>query len=1035
MKFHNKFRDYISGQFSGHKDSFEKSQENIITSLKNGYSLHDSIKKFDYDESKIRRWYNEGSKGDSGYYDFYKACDTFVADEIKNHDFQVIYNKLKDAKSFSNAIGEGYFNSDTYNSPELIKRWIISGKNGHPEFKELYSFVRQFAFQDLLDLDIDFIISTVNSGAPNLDFLNSDDMYCRKDDFCRWYRSIDHNDKNYIKLNSSCGEFFKRVSKDYFLYKLDKGSLLGDSFQTDFHNFIDFINWYNGGFRGDSEDVLFYKNARSKLVEIYNFDEHNNAIFDKLKPNMPFDDALGNISRVSVNQWIELGKYGLEPFHSFYNEYLKHNAQFNIIHYLEQGYEFDNQIPNLDFDFEVVQSWFDEKGDFYKCCINTFIQYTGFKDAKSFLYGLNPDVSLNDAIDNSKIPRKNIERWMEYGKKGYEPFSKFNGALIKSFLIKAINNNLSFDHAFNLFDAYYSFEEFKHEYNNDEKFRNKLSELLIKNTNFDKAEMFLNDFNFEISMDENLANSNIDNEELNQWFDLSNHSIQPFTDFHDEFNKLFVQNNIVLAIKEGSSFERAFNVDSDIFSDEEIRSWYDSGEGKFYETCYKLTENETQYVIISYLSQGLTFDDAINQPNIIHNQEDIKLWFIKGENGDENYADFYNNVGNTIMISQLKQGLYLNQAISAGNGLIDLDYVKNRYKHDHLFYDEINELLVKNTSYGNFKDILNYLDYPLPPNVIEWIYLAANDFDPFKVFYEEYKKLIYNIQDVVINSLDNNMSIEEIMQLKEVNCSVNVLKSWYDKGANEDSSFRKFHNSIKSYLDNLIEIKQSRNNDSPDFKDKNKIEATLKVVIDNMYNGMSFEEAINIYYLYYDSEAIEKFYYEGFITNNFTELSNEIYKFIKNNNSRIKIKSSVFLRMKEGFRFKDLANHRDFKHHFNNIQRWYAQGLNGNKEHNVFASIVKDYDESIKRWRKSKDKKIQEDVKETKLVFGKHTGDKQSNSNKEELKENKSSNLEFKKFKDTENNLIKQSSDEEKKKLHKDSEIKELEEERNKIKN
>lgn len=976
MKLRNKFRDYVSGQISGHTDNFETSQNNIITLLRQGYSLFDSIKNFGYDETKIKRWYNEGSRGVPDYYNFYMVCDSFVSEEIKNHDMKMIYNKLKEGKSFLNAIGDGNFKVDTYNSSEIIKEWVILGKNGEKDFKEFYDVIKKYAFPDLLDLDIEVIIDNVNRNANNSSFLNSDALYSRRGDFGRWYKNANRSDERYIKLNRYCGDFFKRNSKDQFLYKLNKGFILGESFETDFHRFQDFLRWYIAGSKGDTADVLFYKNVRSLLIRNNNFNEHNH-IFDDLKPDVPFEKILDNISKTYVDEWLRLGQYGLEPFYSFYNDYLKHDTQFKVISALKEGYEFNEKIPNLNHDFETVISWFDEKGDFYNICINIFISSTEFKQAKAFLNTLTPGTSLNKAIGNANISSKNIEKWMEFGKEGYEPFSKFYTGLLKTVILKGLTRRLSFEETFNLLDSYYSMDEFRNAYDNDVKFQNKFSQLLVKNTNFDKAKPFLEGFNLENTLDENLYDYEISYNELNQWISLANSSFKPFDQFLEVYNKYLTQNKVILDIKQGATFEQAINISNPIFHDQEIRSWYDSGEGNFYEICYKLTEKESQKLVISYLKQGLTFDSAINQENLLHKSKDIHSWFLKGKNGDERYLEFYDDVEKTILIGQLKKGLYLNNAIAASSGLIGLDHIKQKYREDQEFYDEVNELLIANTFFNKNGEVLNYLDAPFPYYVVEWLNLAENGFDPFVVFYRKYKNLIENIQKVVIDSLNEGKSFEEIMQLKEVNCSINVLKTWYEEGSNGNSDFKEFYEVVDNYKKKLNAIKNSEKSNALDVVDKNKVIATQKFIIDDIVKGLNFEDIINQDYLYFTPETIEKWYFEGLISKKFANFSNIIYNHIKNTKSPILIKSFILLKMKNGVRFREISNLQGFKSQFSTIEQWYNEGLKGKKEHKVFANIVKEYDEKIQEWRIIQEKKRLEAEKKRLELIKKQKADEE----------------------------------------------------------
>ncbi len=956
MKLRNKFRDYVSGQLAGHTDNFETSQKNIITSLRQGYSLFDSIEKFSYDESKIRRWYNEGSKGVSDYYNFYRVCDSFAAEEIKNYDMNMICSKIKRGKSFLSAIGDANFKSDNYNSSDIIKHWVILGKNGDREFKEFYEIIRKYAFPDLLDLDIDVIISNVTNDKNNFAFLNSDILYCRCEDLGRWYKSADHSDDKYIKLNKYCEDFFKRYSKGQFLHKLSKGFIVGESFETDFHRFQDFLRWYIDGSKEDGADALFYKKARSILVRNNKFNEHK-SIFADLKPDVPFEDVLGNISKTYVEEWLMLGQYGLEPFYSFYKDCLKHDTQFRVISALKEGYEFNENIPDLHHDFETVKSWFDEKGDFYNICIYLFIYSTEFDQVKSFLNNLTPGIHLNEAIGNSSISSKNIEKWIELGREGYDPFYKFYRGLLKIVLLKGLSRRLSFEEAFDLLDSYYDFDEFRSAYDNDLNFQNKFSKLLIKNTNFTKAKPFLEGFNLEKPLDENLHDYEISYDELNQWISLANNLFKPFDQFLEVYSKYLTQHKVILNIKQGSTFEQAISASNSIFHEQEIREWYDLGEGKFYESCYRLTEKESQKLVISYLNQGLSFDSAINQENLLHKKEDINSWVIKGKNGDEKYLEFYDDVGKTLLFSQLKQESYLDNAIAACSGLIGMDYVKRKYREDKEFHDELNEFLIANTSYYKYKEVLAYLDTPFPDYVIEWLKLAENGFDPFIVFYNRYKQITEDIQKTVIASLNEGKSIEEIIEFEDINCSVNVLKTWYDNGANNVSDFIEFYKTVSNYKNELNSIKQNRNSDSPDVADNNKVIATQKFIIGCMNKGLNFEDVINHDYLYFTPETIQRWYFEGLISKKFANFSNIIYDYIKNTNSPILVKSFILFKMKTGVRFREIGNLQGFSSHFAIIEKWYEKGIDGDSEHKVFADVVRKYDEKIQEWRILQEKK------------------------------------------------------------------------------
>lgn len=795
IKFYNTYKEIMPKD-----ESIAIKMKNIIDSLKSGESEEESIRKASANSRDVKKWYENGKKGEPEFIEFYENYKPIAKknkSDIRTKNKQ-INNDLINA--YINLINEGKTNKESIeklNIPDFkIKNWKMQGQLGNKDYQEFYnSYQKGVEREKLQKLEeskkedqklIKSYINLINEGKTNKEAFETLNIPRFKTK--NWKTQGQLGNKDYQEFYETYQKAVKideiKKSKQ-FITLINEGKTNEEAIKLIKMPDFKIKQWFNSGKNGDEDFVDFY-NAYMKQYETS--ENEVEKVIPKSNPKPAANKETNKNKKIceicgrTINE---------KSTNTICKRCLRKQHCANILQTLLQSIEpkvpFKKEdLKRLNFTSIQIQDsiWtlqefnliIKEKNNKYslvnKEILDNFIKESGVEIIET---GQNT-VKLTkkcevcgETLEISKFPVN------ENNPDGYEDTCKSCRKLITSArYLKELLNYITYDEEFSEDDLVKFVPD---PFLRQAKIWSLLdNDLIIKNsdnnkfklTNKKECEEFLNNYYQETSKQKPTT------EPLKT----------PKTPLISEKQK---QMEIVLnARKEGKSRKEAAKLAG--ISLYKITHWYKEGRDRFGEdNIYfynemkkieeKLKKELTRKIntILKALKKGDSLSQAIDEASTT--QEELNSWIKKGENGIRPYDSF------------LRQ---YTKYIKKSTDYHDENNIKARKK----FLKYIREGKTRKDASKQASIDLKLLD--------SWIIKGTKGQNPYKEFYNEYKKAREEarekpnskqdgIKKEFIKLLENGYTLGEASKQIENGQFAIDIKKWYVAGKKGVKSHIKFY--------------------------------------------------------------------------------------------------------------------------------------------------------------------------------------------------------------------------------------------------
>ena len=278
-------------------------------------------------------------------------------------------------------------------------------------------------------------------------------------------------------------------------------------------------------------------------------------------------------------------------------------------------------------------------------------------------------------------------------------------------------------------------------------------------------------------------------------------------------------------------------------------------------------ENKTMNLFLNSIKAGKSYEDALRIANIGNGK--VKSWYLKGKKGDEKYKDFYNtfkeimprnkdeSIKMNMIIDSMKTGKTGNESLKSAN--VTSSQLKEWIKKGESgeveyidFYEDYRILERKNkpksetknqnkeliNKYINLinegktnKEAFKILDIP-KFKVKNWKKQGQLGNKEYKEFYDTYLMAVnreeFNKINQFIDLINDGKSNEEA--IKTIKMPKFKIKQWFNKGKNGETDYIDFYNAyMKQYEKNKKDIIPTENPKPAINEIKNKSEKTCEI--------------------------------------------------------------------------------------------------------------------------------------------------------------------------------------------------------------
>lgn len=519
---------------------------------------------------------------------------------------------------------------------EIIVKWYCEGKCGKELYANFYNQLNKLAQEELILEDINTIMEVVRKS--NHFFREMDNLIVFNDlkEIKSWYLKGRNGDKDFKK--------FYNVIKQHAFNEI----IIHDE------NII--LNLLNDGL--DLESALNSSKILSTKEEFKNykygalepiFEKHSQkSVVDGLKKGKLFTDLIEseNIYNTSeeILNWYRQGREGNSQYRMFYEQALPFvvKQDYNkVSKAINNGFSIEKLItmPNL---ISSQKEMYDYSTDENNTYFETFIEQD---TQKAILNSCLEGKSFKEAINNNfiKYNSKDIEIWYKLGRGGDSKYEKFFNDISPYVLkddcktiLEDVKKGKSLNEAIETNDLLGQKKYIEQLYCEEEFISQEISDIVHETIE-------------TLILNTNFSSSNFDfnalDENVQQWVELGKLKIKPFNKFYDEYLIYKTQAAVIDSVENNELFDNAISQPGLSYNQNEILNWFFMGKKgekyiEFYKACEKYAIAETKHGIIEHLIMYRSFNQAIRQYNSWYDEDEIREWFNRGKSGGE-HAQFY----------------------------------------------------------------------------------------------------------------------------------------------------------------------------------------------------------------------------------------------------------------------------------------------------------------------------------------------------------------------------------------------------------
>lgn len=360
----------------------------FLRNIKRGYSKKDALEDRYYFE-KVKSWLNLGSKGIRPYNEFY---NNYIEQQTN-----YIYKEFKLTK-FLNNLKAGYSKNESLKRSKLsngdLEYLYSKGKaheDGYYNFYKEYNAVLKKIFNEEEAIKREKFIEEYSKGLSFDDSLKISNLpeeyviqcFSLKDETPYFKSFYSH----YLNAENE-GYYFRMISeKNKFFKLIQKGKTIDDACKTADLNPNKVKTWITSGKHNNNEFTEFYDNYLQASIKYFNLKkivDKRNIFLNFIRMGENNKDACkkSKLDIKFINKWFSFGEENIHPFTEFKQEY---------------------DIAIIDFFYS--KEFIEKQNIFLNCIENGETQTNASKNA-----GFNPYM---------------VSSWINKGKKGIEPYSKF----------------------------------------------------------------------------------------------------------------------------------------------------------------------------------------------------------------------------------------------------------------------------------------------------------------------------------------------------------------------------------------------------------------------------------------------------------------------------------------------------------------------------------------------------------------------------------------------------------------------------------
>ena len=775
------FEDYNSALIlNGYLEFLREKIDLFITYLNNAESIKNICKSLVLSFNDVELYLNLGYLGYEPYTVFYNEFEKSLKyEKKKKNDLDIFLKEVENGKFKSQAVRKSKIKVKDVN--EFIEKGN-DGINPYDLFLTDYKLALIKNYESNKDSKVVTFFDEIKNGKSFDEASKISKIPVEVFEF--W---ISLNIFKDLKIN-----YFKAKDSKYFLssyvdarktfLKNVKGGLNKSDACKNLPFSVNTVDiWLEKGQLNEEPYVEFYEDyniASGYFKEDYKL---GREIFLKyIERGMTKNNAIKKcpLSALEIDVWLNLGEDGVEPYNEFYSQYK--NAIETYYFYdsnsvirekflmaIEEGHSIDSAISKYGVQALNIRKWlYHGKNGIkpYDKFYDKFVEVKNFsyfsisnnEIRRKFLKDVESGFSKSDSIKRNNLPENKINNWLLKGSGGKKPYNEF----YKEFR-EALSRGFYDNHDVDLFF-------------------NEIASLSLKSEALEKIKMPIEDFNIFYEKGKN-------KDKIYRKFYLDyNAALEKFFKSEPESKREIFINDIA----KGLSLEESL-IDAKLsmrYFDKCVELNEDSRFIKTFYNRYQKAKSDGYYFRVmdnnngffKLIENGETIEDASEISGL--NLKKVKSWIANGKKETSKYHEFFDN--------------YLKAAIK----FYCLDDTASKRKN-----------FLKFISKGSSKDESCDKSNLNAEHLKQWFSLAKRNINPFVEFEQDYEDAVIRF----FNSKRNAKKLDKILKFvemdktlneacKKVNLEASLVRSWLNKGKNNNEPYIEFYNKYNQSLVNQL---------------------------------------------------------------------------------------------------------------------------------------------------------------------------------------------------------------------------------------